>query len=149
MISAVVLDTILHIARLVSSDRWIAEDGIIGDTVLGVDCHFFFFSSRRRHTRCGRDWSSDVCSSDLHGDPVAGRLLGQYRRVIPGEPTPARHDRRGAWRHGLAGAGETHSRSPQRYAALRRLSAWIDRMSIFSRLSEVRVTMTVTKKPSP
>src|SRR3989442_15745441 len=26
----------------------------------------FFFSSRRRHTRCGRDWSSDVCSSDLH-----------------------------------------------------------------------------------
>src|SRR5579872_1257069 len=30
---------------------------------------FFFFSSRRRHTRCGRDWSSDVCSSDL-GDFV-------------------------------------------------------------------------------
>src|SRR5579872_249011 len=28
---------------------------------------FFFFSSRRRHTRCGRDWSSDVCSSDLNG----------------------------------------------------------------------------------
>src|SRR5215472_4154772 len=25
----------------------------------------FFFSSRRRHTRCLRDWSSDVCSSDL------------------------------------------------------------------------------------
>src|ERR1041385_6979355 len=30
-------------------------------------CSFFvfFFSSRRRHTRCSRDWSSDVCSSDL------------------------------------------------------------------------------------
>src|SRR5207245_4070925 len=29
-------------------------------------CHLiFFFSSRRRHTRCYRDWSSDVCSSDL------------------------------------------------------------------------------------
>src|SRR5687768_5139701 len=27
----------------------------------------FFFSSRRRHTRCSRDWSSDVCSSDLLG----------------------------------------------------------------------------------
>src|SRR5215471_20564095 len=27
---------------------------------------FFFFSSRRRHTRSLRDWSSDVCSSDLH-----------------------------------------------------------------------------------
>src|SRR6266542_7174625 len=26
---------------------------------------FFFFSSRRGHTRCYRDWSSDVCSSDL------------------------------------------------------------------------------------
>src|SRR2546429_5338736 len=25
----------------------------------------FFFASRRRHTRCSRDWSSDVCSSDL------------------------------------------------------------------------------------
>src|SRR5436305_12289295 len=31
---------------------------------------FFFFSSRRRHTRCGRDWSSDVCSSDLEGEAV-------------------------------------------------------------------------------
>src|SRR5256884_3856689 len=28
-----------------------------------ADC--FFFSSRSRHTRCSRDWSSDVCSSDL------------------------------------------------------------------------------------
>src|ERR1035438_1865518 len=27
---------------------------------------FFFFSSRRRHTRCLSDWSSDVCSSDLN-----------------------------------------------------------------------------------
>src|SRR5690606_20719942 len=27
----------------------------------------FFFSSRRRHTRFSRDWSSDVCSSDLYG----------------------------------------------------------------------------------
>src|SRR5207249_8418932 len=27
----------------------------------------FFFSSRRRHTRSKRDWSSDVCSSDLNG----------------------------------------------------------------------------------
>src|SRR5437868_14818229 len=31
------------------------------------DSHsFFFFSSRRRHTRSKRDWSSDVCSSDLY-----------------------------------------------------------------------------------
>src|SRR2546430_7074800 len=32
---------------------------------------FFFFSSRRRHTRFDCDWSSDVCSSDLVGDPDA------------------------------------------------------------------------------
>src|SRR5215217_9249112 len=32
--------------------------------VVGV-IFFFFFSSRRRHTRYWRDWSSDVCSSDL------------------------------------------------------------------------------------
>src|SRR5688572_31743276 len=30
---------------------------------------FFFFSSRRRHTRFDCDWSSDVCSSDLCGGP--------------------------------------------------------------------------------
>src|SRR2546430_13952746 len=30
---------------------------------------FFFFSSRRRHTRFDCDWSSDVCSSDLRGLP--------------------------------------------------------------------------------
>src|SRR5256885_5507767 len=30
----------------------------------------FFFSSRRRHTRLQGDWSSDVCSSDLHHGPA-------------------------------------------------------------------------------
>src|SRR5690554_3158437 len=44
---------------------------------------FFFFSSRRRHTRCGRDWSSDVCSSDLFVkiDEIAERIL-----TLEGEP---------------------------------------------------------------
>src|SRR5207247_3974931 len=36
-------------------------------------CFLFFFSSRRRHTRSTRDWSSDVCSSDL-----SQRLLGEF-----------------------------------------------------------------------
>src|SRR5256885_7857144 len=36
---------------------------------------FFFFSSRRRHTRLQGDWSSDVCSSDLKG---------RVSRVLPG-----------------------------------------------------------------
>src|SRR5687768_18429461 len=35
----------------------------------------FFFSSRRRHTRCSRDWSSDVCSSDLGNGTESGRLV--------------------------------------------------------------------------
>src|SRR5690606_40653835 len=47
----------------------------------------FFFSSRRRHTRFSRDWSSDVCSSDL-GPAVGGRvglrLLGQVVVVVLG-----------------------------------------------------------------
>src|SRR3989442_15534677 len=49
----------------------------------------FFFSSRRRHTRCGRDWSSDVCSSDLvEGKKVyeitdAGRkFLDEHRDMV-------------------------------------------------------------------
>src|SRR6266403_4451664 len=36
---------------------------------------FFFFSSRRRHTRSLRDWSSDVCSSDLAGTFALGAGL--------------------------------------------------------------------------
>src|SRR3712207_8075302 len=35
----------------------------------------FFFSSRRRHTRYWRDWSSDVCSSDLGVAPLAALIL--------------------------------------------------------------------------
>src|SRR3989442_11586570 len=38
---------------------------ILGWVAIILCIVFFFFSSRRRHTRCGRDWSSDVCSSDL------------------------------------------------------------------------------------
>src|SRR5216683_839507 len=43
---------------------------------------FFFFSSRRRHTRSDRDWSSDVCSSDLRlgVQPPPARA---HRRLIP------------------------------------------------------------------
>src|SRR6266480_6492288 len=44
-------------------------------------CIFFFFSSRRRHTRLTCDWSSDVCSSDL---PVDFAL---WKAAKPGEPS--------------------------------------------------------------
>src|SRR3989449_5412129 len=64
---------------------------------------FFFFSSRRRHTRCSRDWSSDVCSSDLKeacrgiadacralDTPVTGGNVSFYNESPGGavDPTP-------------------------------------------------------------
>src|SRR2546429_822869 len=43
-----------------------AQCGVLVASVCATCSHLvFFFSSRRRHTRCSRDWSSDVCSSDL------------------------------------------------------------------------------------
>src|SRR5207247_8085024 len=50
---------------------------------------FFFFSSRRRHTRSTRDWSSDVCSSDLDTCSSALGLRQTVRRFL-------RHRYRGA-----------------------------------------------------
>src|SRR5919107_6046747 len=47
---------------------------------------FFFFSSRRRHTRYWRDWSSDVCSSDLATeDQVAQEILWEGTHTGPME----------------------------------------------------------------
>src|SRR5690348_18384327 len=46
---------------------------------------FFFFSSRRRHTRWTGDWSSDVCSSDLVGQDGQGEAPAgdqQERRLL-------------------------------------------------------------------
>src|SRR3712207_7215707 len=61
--------------------RSLSAFGALWKRVIG----FFFFSSRRRHTRYWRDWSSDVCSSDLRHlaaaphagleDPVRGRVV--------------------------------------------------------------------------
>src|SRR3712207_2292214 len=67
-------------------------------------CSVFFFSSRRRHTRYWRDWSSDVCSSDLEPErqlshtQMTFRVLGPHER---GRFAPE------AWGHllSLSGAG--------------------------------------------
>src|SRR5690606_40588981 len=48
----------------------------------------FFFSSRRRHTRFSRDWSSDVCSSDLLFDSPNEMLA--LRPLDPVPPPPLR-----------------------------------------------------------
>src|SRR5207253_4507167 len=60
----------------------------------------FFFSSRRRHTRWPRDWSSDVCSSDLNGNWSGGI-------------EPQNH-----WKRRLRAARRSHvqSESPEREA---------------------------------
>ena len=45
--------------------------------VTGVQTCAFFFSSRRRHTRLSRDWSSDVCSSDLVAKVLDFKAVGR------------------------------------------------------------------------
>src|SRR6266498_1103497 len=45
----------------------------------------FLFSSRRRHTRCGRDWSSDVCSSDLRSPARPPSTPATPSSAPPGE----------------------------------------------------------------
>src|ERR1035438_3445114 len=42
----------------------------------------FFFSSRRRHTRCLSDWSSDVCSSDLDTARELGAKLSSLKGIV-------------------------------------------------------------------
>src|SRR5256884_370296 len=61
----------------------------------------FFFSSRRRHTRCSRDWSSDVCSSDLtekHPKKESYHLVDALKeeiiKAIPEEPKKEMDEKR-------------------------------------------------------
>src|SRR5579883_3586029 len=49
----------------------------------GTSAKLFFFSSRRRHTSFSRDWSSDVCSSDLRGGTVV--TCDDHDRVVSGD----------------------------------------------------------------
>src|SRR3712207_9090708 len=64
------------------------------------DVILFFFSSRRRHTRYWRDWSSDVCSSDLGELPLRGGRGGaggghikESNRALRGSPCSPRSAR--------------------------------------------------------
>src|SRR2546426_3675503 len=53
----------------------------IGAGIESYISYFFFFSSRRRHTRLQGDWSSDVCSSDLP-QRLSNRVLNRAPRVF-------------------------------------------------------------------
>src|SRR5699024_10374236 len=72
----------------------------------------FFFSSRRRHTRSKRDWSSDVCSSDLAHEPGAqgpgDREPGGPFRALPAAPSALRA------RGTADGAGAVEQQRPRR-----------------------------------
>src|SRR2546429_2716322 len=71
-------------------------------TLLLLLYRFFFFSSRRRHTRCSRDWSSDVCSSDLATLTFAFAGLELAPTLGDEIHDPARTLRRGIAVSGLA-----------------------------------------------
>src|SRR5690625_7939597 len=69
----------------------------------------FFFSSRRRHTRWPRDWSSDVCSSDLAGaagqaerDIQLGEEVADHLRdaLLARDPQPIRSEERRVGKEG-------------------------------------------------
>src|SRR5256886_4190166 len=63
------------IRKLTLRKRWVGT--AISKNELHVNS-FFFFSSRRRHTRFDCDWSSDVCSSDLLQRRRTGRRGGSF-----------------------------------------------------------------------
>src|SRR5260221_709618 len=93
---------VAHINARKDVERFLVntQDGIARRRITGVHTCFFFFSSRRRHTRSLCDWSSDVCSSDL-GAAVEhvlaarrGEAAGGVERVEDG------HQRSGAVDHG-------------------------------------------------
>src|SRR5690606_40206485 len=65
---------------------WIDDTRVVRDASVMV-LTLFFFSSRRRHTRFSRDWSSDVCSSDLPElAAMSGPGFKDLTRLASGEP---------------------------------------------------------------
>src|SRR3712207_6880585 len=86
---------------------------------------FVFFSSRRRHTRYWRDWSSDVCSSDLIAWCARAAQHGGASWLAVATAEEAAELRR----HGIAGrilvmGALTHERSEERRVGNERRSPW-------------------------
>src|SRR2546429_4989720 len=82
-----VLETATHAGKVVDRTGPFA---VWSRLTRGARCLRFFFSSRRRHTRCSRDWSSDVCSSDLVGGVALHRPLEAvpfFQRAVESDPT--------------------------------------------------------------
>src|SRR5438045_5397655 len=71
---------------MVQSRLWMECSGAARRLLRELGC-LFFFSSRRRHTRCLSDWSSDVCSSDLTSPcGVSIKDLSGARHFPPWKP---------------------------------------------------------------
>src|SRR5262245_64449853 len=80
---------------------------------------FFFFSSRRRHTRCLSDWSSDVCSSDLVVDRDVDEVL-----LLGGGASRGGLRALFAERHARLGRARQHGRSEERRVGKECRSRW-------------------------
>src|SRR5699024_3473706 len=72
------------------------------------------FSSSRRHTRSKRDWSSDVCSSDLHRLPRRGHRSARARPDLPRRASGARSDARTRTHRRAAGVHRGDAPDPGR-----------------------------------
>src|SRR5262245_62764731 len=83
--------------------------------VLALIClgNNFFFSSRRRHTICLSDWSSDVCSSDLHGEGATARARSSdaISAAVEARGTGLQYDADGLDSDAILDVGAVASRS--------------------------------------
>src|SRR3712207_8180819 len=96
----------------------------------------FFFTSRRRHTRYWRDWSSDVCSSDLFASGTAsGIRTRRYHALL------------------LSGRRTATSRSIDRVVLVNGVEVWVTtprgRLALTSRSEERRVGKECRSRWSP
>src|SRR5262245_62906307 len=97
----------------------------------------FFFSSRRRHTSCLSDWSSDVCSSDLAMSASGGYGKGQIAAGIIGTVDPRIGDAAADVLDAQIAAGGG------RFRGIRRGAFWQDRKSTRLNSSHLGISYAV------
>src|SRR5438093_11504513 len=101
---------------------------------------FFFFSSRRRHTRLVSDWSSDVCSSDLVHAPL------KHPAMVRARPPRDLGGRQDGGAHHVAEQGVV-LRSEERRAGKDSSGGWRDKRYAINELTARWPTTTAGKGP--